>query len=159
MIDMPEWIRQAKGDSSDKHFVRVPVGSTFLGQIPDTRVMLRNVVLDAMMGEDAEQLLQDKYELTPLSPEVRGQLVKDSHERVGKVVGSFAVIDAVSEAVATLFVDMAPEGKVPEEVRDLAKEAQADLLRRCTLACLSALVDLGFITPNFDPVEVNFHDE
>lgn len=160
MIDMPDWIRRSKDTEPNKNYIRVPEESTFLGQVPDTRVMLRNVVFDAMLGSGAEKVLEEKYEMLPMSPEGREQLVRDSRERLGKVVGSFAIVDSVAEAVASLFVDMSSIIKdVPEDVRDIAVEAQADLLRRCTIATLSALVDLGFFTPNFESVEVKVHDE
>lgn len=154
--------RRDKGpEEDDNQYIRIPDTSTLLGPAghANSAVLIRNIAYDAKMGKLADKVMSQSYGMPPVSDEGRKSLIQDSASRVEKVIACHDIIDIAVEIVFQLLSanssDRLLQGGISQEDLDAAMDFQADVAARCVLSTLSALVDLGMMTPNFGPVAID----
>jgi hypothetical protein len=137
--------------SGDKAHHPVPEDSTVMGALGnyDPRVFIRNIAYDALLGEAADEVLHEVYELAPVSEEGREALQQESEARLAKVIAALPVIEATVDTVIRIVAELNPKAReISPEIKEKAILYESDVARRCVLATLSCLADLGLIDSN-----------
>lgn len=123
------------------------------GNIGDPRILIRNLAYDALLGSDVDGVLLSSFDMPPVSEEGREALKRDSYDRLSRVISAMPVVDASVDTVLRIVAEFHP-GSVPDEIKEQAIEYESDIVRRCVLATLSCLVDLGLFESNLPVAEL-----
>lgn len=127
----------------------VPEESTVMGtggNYSDPRVFIRNLAYDALLGDAADDILYRVFDMPKVSDEGREALQKDSEARLGKVIAAFPVIEPAVDTVLRIVAELNPKAdEIDPEIKEKAIKYESDVARRCVLATLSCLVDLGLM--------------
>ena len=136
-------------NGKDRPAHEVPDTSTVMGtagNYSDPRVFIRNLAYDALLGEAADEVLYDIFDMPMVSPEGRESLQRDSEKRLSKIIAALPVIDPAVDTVLRVVAEMNPKSAdISPEVKEKAIAYESDVARRCVLAALSCLVDLGLV--------------
>lgn len=126
----------------------IPDDSTVMGSngIYDARVFVRSLAYDALLGEAGEEILSTSYELPPVSEEGRESLQRDSEQRLEKIIAALPIIESATDTVIRIVAELNPKAKEMDPgLKERAISYEKDVARRCVLATLTTLVDLGLI--------------
>lgn len=126
----------------------IPEDSTVMGSngIYDPRVFIRSLAYDALLGEAGDEVLSTSYELPPVSEEGREALQRESEERLEKIIAALPIIDSTTDTVIRIVAELNPRAKdIDPDLKERAITYEKDVARRCVLAALSTLVDLGLV--------------
>lgn len=126
----------------------IPEQSTVMGSLGsyDPRVFVRSLAYDALLGPAADEVLHEVFEMSPISEEGRGALQRESEERLMKIAAAIPIIDAAVDTVLRIVAELNPKANdMPPDLKERAILYEKDIARRCVLAVLSTLVDLGLV--------------
>lgn len=148
-----------KGDDPVIH--PIPKTSTVMGTdgYYDPRVFIRNLAYDALLGEAADEILHEVFEIPMVSQEGREALQRDSEERLSRVLSSITIIHSAVDTVLRIVAEMNPKAAdIPDEIKEKAISYETDIARRCVLATLSCLVDLGLLESHMPKARMSMLD-
>lgn len=138
----------------------IPESSTVMGtggNYSDPRVFIRNLAYDALLGEAADEILYEVFDIPMVSQEGREALERDSQERLSRVAASMTVIHSAVDTILRIVAEINPKAAdIPDEIKEKAIKYETDIARRCVLATLSCLVDLGLLETNMPKARMLF---
>ena len=126
----------------------IPKDSTVMGSngIYDPRVFIRSLAYDALLGEAGEEILSTAYGLPPVSEEGQESLQRESKERLEKIIAALPIIESTTDTVIRIVAELNPKANdIDPDLKERAITYEKDVARRCVLATLSTLVDLGLV--------------
>ncbi len=126
----------------------IPEDSTVMGSGGnyDARVFIRSLAYDALLGEAGEEVLNTAYGLPPVGEEGREAIQRESEKRLEKVIAALPVIESTTDTVIRIVAELNPRAnEIDPEIKERAIHYEKDVARRCVLATLSTLVDLGML--------------
>lgn len=147
---------------NDYYMYPVPEASSVLGtdgNYADPRIMVRNLAYDALLGELADEVLYKVFNISPVSEDGREALLKDTERRLSKVVAAMPIIETAVDTILRIVTEYNLSDEFPEDFKKAMLDYHIDVSRRCCLAALSALVDLGLVESNLPVSSVNLLEE